>query len=343
MDFEEEDINPRFVTPEFEYPKSPVDIIVNIHNIDNRKILPREVWVRESDAVPLTFAYTRDNRLSATARLSQLLPAVLENDSPIKEIGGRIYREGKTSTASRVQLGTVAAIASDELPPQLRMDGLDKIILFPNEHGDYECELFWDGVIPSPALSGSHDVATRSTQEVPKSNDKNPHTKAALKASIAKAVRHQVVLDATNHLEDLGWAKTGGGYQIPEDHDEFPDMKFTKEDVFKVLKLGHSQGNAYGSLFNPRTVAKLPKVQAWIKDPAGKVGDRFRNMTISEFRRYQEDHLHLRRPKDAKGKGKKRVSAEDTSDDEDSVGPLRLKKGKGRHVPNLSDLDMSDE
>jgi hypothetical protein len=73
----------------------------------------------------------------------------------VLEIGGCIYREGKTSTASRVQLGAVAAIASNKLPPQLRMDGLDKIILFPNEHGDYECELFWDGVIPSPAFSGS--------------------------------------------------------------------------------------------------------------------------------------------------------------------------------------------
>jgi hypothetical protein len=41
-------------------------------------------------------------------------------------------------------------------------------------------------------------------------------------------------------------------------------MKFTKEDVFKALRLGHSQGNAYGSLFNPRTVKKLPKVQAWL-------------------------------------------------------------------------------
>jgi hypothetical protein len=29
-------------------------------------------------------------------------------------------------------------------------------------------------------------------------------------------IRHQAVLDATNQLEDLGWAKTGGGYQIPE-------------------------------------------------------------------------------------------------------------------------------
>ena len=84
---------------------------------------------------------------------------------------------------------------------------------------------------------------------MPKSNDENPHAKVALKASIAKAgsssrddfpkflqtllngcmtdwntaktaedalVRDQVVLDATKHLEDLGWAKTGGGYQIPE-------------------------------------------------------------------------------------------------------------------------------
>ena len=55
-----------------------------------------------------------------------------------------------------MQLGTVAAITSDELPPQLCMDGLDKIVLFPNEHRDYECQLFWDGVIPSPLLLGSH-------------------------------------------------------------------------------------------------------------------------------------------------------------------------------------------
>jgi hypothetical protein len=36
------------------------------------------------------------------------------------------------------------------------MDGLDKFVLFPNEHGDYKCQLFWDGVIPSPLLLGSH-------------------------------------------------------------------------------------------------------------------------------------------------------------------------------------------
>lgn len=66
------------------------------------------------------------------------------------DIGGRIYRHGKTSNASCVQLGTVEAIASKQLPPQLRMGRLDQIVLFPNNDGDYECDLFWDGVVPPP-------------------------------------------------------------------------------------------------------------------------------------------------------------------------------------------------
>lgn len=82
-----------------------------------------------------------------------------------------------------------------------------------------------------------------------KTDDENPHTTAALKATMVKTgsssqddfpkflqtllngrttdwktaktaedalVHHQVVLDAMKHLEDLGWAKMDRGYQIPE-------------------------------------------------------------------------------------------------------------------------------
>lgn len=120
-------------------------------------------------------------------------------------------------------------------------------------------------------------------------------------------------------------------------------MKFTKEDVFKALRLGHSQGNAYGSLFNLRTVKKLPKVQAWLNDPMGKAGEKFRDMTISEFWRYQEEHLRRVRAKDVKGKGKKRMSVEDGDDEDTFGGPSRnVKKGKGYCVVlNSSDLEMS--
>jgi hypothetical protein len=110
--------------------------------------------------------------------------------------------------------------------------------------------------------------------------------------------------------------------------------------VFKALRLGHSQGNAYGTLFNPRTISKLPKVQAWLNDPSGKAGDKFRNMTISEFRRYTEERVHQRHAKDVKGKGKKRAASTEDSDDEDSPGPSRhIKKGKGHRVLDSSDLD----
>jgi len=51
--------------------------------------------------------------------------------------------------------------------------------------------------------------------------------------------------------------------------------------VLKALTLVHSQCNAYGSLFNPRTVTNPPKVQAWIKALAGKAGYEFCNMTVS--------------------------------------------------------------
>ena len=58
------------------------------------------------------------------------------------DIFGCICHKGKTYTASHVQLVTVVVIPSEELPPQLCMDGLDKIVLFPNEHRDYEFQLF---------------------------------------------------------------------------------------------------------------------------------------------------------------------------------------------------------
>jgi hypothetical protein len=64
------------VTPEVERPESPVDstlsahfmvhsyahcrtkVIVNIFNLDNPKLPPREVWVKESATVPVEFTPT---------------------------------------------------------------------------------------------------------------------------------------------------------------------------------------------------------------------------------------------------------------------------------------------
>ena len=60
-------------------------------------------------------------------------------------MGGHIYRAGKSNSGSRVQLGSVATFASNKRPPQLEMDQLDKISLYPNSDGRFECDLFWEG------------------------------------------------------------------------------------------------------------------------------------------------------------------------------------------------------
>jgi hypothetical protein len=145
------------------YIDAEIVVIVSLHNLSSNKILLHEVWAQESDLVPLLFSNIGNNEFAATIHLLQLLPAVLANNSPIKgvvflvpilcvmymlrshiDMGGHIYCEGKSSKASRIQLDTIAAITSDELPHQLRMDGLDKFNLYPNNDGTYECKLFWD-------------------------------------------------------------------------------------------------------------------------------------------------------------------------------------------------------
>src|ERR1700759_5725038 len=76
------------------------------------------------------------------------------------------------------------------------------------------------------------------------------------------------------------------------DYAEFAKKKFIKDDVFRALKLRHSQANSYASMFNPQTVVKLPKIKTWLADPDGTAGEWFRNMTITEFKRYQSQHVN---------------------------------------------------
>lgn len=125
------------------------------------------------------------------------------------------------------------------------------------------------------------------------------------------------------------------------DYAEFAKKKFIKDDVFKALKLGHSQANSYASMFNPRTVAKLPKIKTWLADPEGTAGERFRNMTIAEFKRYQSQHINAKRNRE--GKGKRRMEEEESDEEDRFISTSRQgKKGKARRVIGSSDLDMSE-
>jgi hypothetical protein len=161
-------------------------------------------------------------------------------------MGGRIYRPGKTHSGSRVQLGSVSAFASNKRPPQLEMDQLDKIVLLPNADGNYECDLFWEANTLATESSKSDPQTPPQGKKAETEGAKEPAENkpaAVATGSITKDnfslflrtllggrttewktartagdawVRHSTVIDAIERLEELGWARTRGGYQVPE-------------------------------------------------------------------------------------------------------------------------------
>jgi hypothetical protein len=95
-------------------------------------------------------------------------------------------------------------------------------------------------------------------------------------------------------------------------------------------------------MFSTKVLSKLPKVKAWIDDPDGKVGDRFRDMAIAEFKKYQEEHLsNYKRDRESKAGGKRRAQVVDSEEEDTEFFTRHSKKGKGHRVVNSSDLDKS--
>ncbi|KAJ2993786.1 hypothetical protein NUW54_g7662 [Trametes sanguinea] len=177
-----------------------------------------------------------------------------------------------------------------------------------------------------------------------------------------KAVDHAMAV-----MEELGWEKSKGGYQIPEGecrapyqyNSRIPDspngcgtsdyadagvlagQTFVKEDILKALRLGHSQANSDANLFKKKVLDKLPELQAWYDDPAGPEGKRFRSMTVKEFEAFQEYEMRrLRRRKDS-GKTRKQSDLSDMEDDSVARASKKHKKGK-RAVREVESDDLDD-
>jgi hypothetical protein len=93
-------------------------------------------------------------------------------------------------------------------------------------------------------------------------------------------------------------------------------------------------------MFSTKIVSKLPKVKAWLDDPDSTAGDRFRDMPIAEFKKYQEEQLNnYKCDRDSKWAGKRRVQVGDSDDEETEMFSRHMKKGKGHCTLNSSDLD----
>ncbi|KAK7021477.1 hypothetical protein R3P38DRAFT_2629046 [Favolaschia claudopus] len=121
-------------------------IQVNFFNENNYLDAPRPVIVGE---FPVAMTVDGHGLREYSTRLSDLIPAAVDNDSPIKARGGRLYRPNfRPDQGGHIQLGTVEAVVngtSKPLQPRL----VDEYVLHHAHDGFFVCDLFWDNHSPS--------------------------------------------------------------------------------------------------------------------------------------------------------------------------------------------------
>ncbi|KAJ7501646.1 hypothetical protein B0H11DRAFT_2224523 [Mycena galericulata] len=124
---------------------------------------PRPVLV---DDFPVVVSTAPDGTQKFTTLLSELIPAAISNDSPIKERGGRLYRPNIRDEPGHHHLGKIEALmtgTSTALKPQQ----MNEYALRTSDDGLLICDIFWDrsaqavGGVPS---SATHPIIPDDTK-----------------------------------------------------------------------------------------------------------------------------------------------------------------------------------
>ncbi|TDL15343.1 hypothetical protein BD410DRAFT_121524, partial [Rickenella mellea] len=157
--------------------------------------------------------------------------------------------------------------------------------------------------------------------------------------------RYMVIQKALQLLEANHWGRGGGGYKVPKGHGYFPGRTFVKEDIYKALRMTHSQAHTDLKLFSKDVLEKIPKIKAWVDNPEGSYNERFGKMSITNFRKYQEARMNQKKKdigsskaaSSSKAAGKKRATSSGNESAEEMT-PRRPSK-KGRKRVDSSDLE----
>ncbi|KAH9927555.1 hypothetical protein B0H21DRAFT_838358 [Amylocystis lapponica] len=275
------------------------NFVVTFHDHNNHTAPAQEVWV--PGGVPVQHEHV-NGADSYFVRLSDLLPLAIEQSTPIKARGGRLFRPGLAADKSRIQLGSISALLEPgKSLPLLKMERVNKYRLNHLRDGDEEmltCDVFIDAPAAMPntaSSSGGGDTSSHSltggpgTAVIQKTAYVNPRQEVGnpqanlerfigflrellggsdsewRKAKNAGDIleRYLAVKAAVDALDDLGWNRSTGGYMVPKDYDSiYAGRTFTKEEVHYALNVKHTQANNDAALFKPRLLAKLPDLKA---------------------------------------------------------------------------------
>ncbi|KAJ7312272.1 hypothetical protein DFH08DRAFT_943676 [Mycena albidolilacea] len=350
---------------------------VNFFDQSNHSAAPRQVLV---DDFPIDVAVSVDGTKKFITLLSDLIPAAIQNDSPIKERGGRLYRPNVRHEASHHHIGKIDAVLSGTAKP-LFTRWLDD-----NEVAGVEVTqpLNGDAGSTQPMIERLEFTGAGSDVPLDIANNcamRNPfhlNTPAGLRERFA-AFLHQQIKEAVDGIPDYklewarcsfagqmrerymlqraifefltGWGRTGGGFTVPKGYQELDGVSFKKDFVYEVLNIKSSSASDTDKWFSPNMLENAPAAKEWVATGGGTHDDRFNKMKSARFKEYlREDH---RDEHTARGSGKssrRRRSSISTSPgpsrkhrrSDDDTEEDRQRRG-GRNGKRLTSQDLDWE
>ncbi|EKM48950.1 uncharacterized protein PHACADRAFT_202193 [Phanerochaete carnosa HHB-10118-sp] len=249
------------------------NIVVRFYDHHNRDAAGEEVWLRYRKGLLERRIVNGQEQLFT--KLSELLPIAVNESSPIKERGGRIYHDGPSGSGQRVNLGSVEGLLAGRKFNALGFDRINAYHLRSVEDDEelLICELYLDSKLskqpipteppqmttealkqssgrPSGSVVRKQAVEISSDLELSSDDEGLDDLSAYLNELLSgpdlpwpkaeKAgdilLRRKALVGALDELKSKGWAKSGGGYKIPRKYTSAGEFAGRKFTKIDVYK-----------------------------------------------------------------------------------------------------------
>ncbi|KAJ6505037.1 hypothetical protein C8R45DRAFT_971684, partial [Mycena sanguinolenta] len=320
----------------------PEVVRVNFFDANDPMAEPRQVPVLGKE-IPISASTAEHGSTQDMSKLSELLPVAFQNDSPIKDRGGRIYRPdirgqghnhiGKIDTILEGDLNTytLRTASSGDFPPVTNaVSGAPGQILpvpavnVPNVEPS--------PIVPNPtgkiAAPGVRDQFLRFLHSELAANIPGvPEFGAAWpRAKFAGTLLERHLIEEKVLEFFTAWSRTIGGYTVPQGYREYAGISFTKGEVLDAINIKSSRSNNTSNVFTPDNLKHSLKAKAWYASGGNTHKDYFSKMTTAKFKKHLEERRGDHNHGSSSGKARARVRRRSPSASESDARSRKHKR-----------------
>ncbi|KAJ7110995.1 hypothetical protein C8R44DRAFT_799790 [Mycena epipterygia] len=299
-----------------------------------------------------------DGSIIHQTRLSELLPAVVEMNSPMKALGGHFMRTGLREDAQSTYMnaGTIEQHMQKLPIKALQLDAANLLDVKLNDKGHYGADIFWKldqdpshgaslqskaTILPvqPTSLTGSGSDKPLDIAKERDLHNIHKHENAMEKFEVYLLNFCGVDLEEypNGPLETIAdglvqfrnyeavlktlkpWMTKKKGYIVPLTSPSFPGTKFTKATINSALGLAGSTINNIVSHFEPERLRHSPDAATWVQTNGVTNGGVYNHLKPIDFVKILKKNY------------KKRVRSESPSSTSSSESePARSRKSKGK-------------